>query len=303
MKGRSVFMKRVSRQKELIIMTIPLIIYVFIFSYLPLRGWVMAFQRFRPGLAVQPWVGLYNFTFLFTDPRFFEATRNTLVMGVYNLALGTITAIVLALLINEIQFSIFKRVVQTISYLPHFLSWVIAVSLIGDFLSSTGILNQALMLFGFIDEPIIFLANRNQFWHIAAWSNVWKNVGWSTIIYLAAITSINPEEYESAELDGAGRFAKMRHITLPGIKSTILVLLIMSVGWVLNIGFELPFLMMNDLTRPVAETIDIYVIRYGINIGNFSLATAAGMFRTVVSIVLITAANQLSKGLAKESLV
>jgi len=265
----------------------------------------MAFQRFRPGTAMfdQEWVGLHHFRFMFSDPRFIDATRNTLIMGVYNLALGTITAIALALLINEIRFMRFKRVVQTISYLPHFLSWVIAVSLISDFLSSTGILNQVLMFFGFIDEPVIFLAHRNYFWHIAAWSNVWKSVGWNTIIYLAAITSINPEEYESAELDGAGRFAKMRHVTLPGIKSTILVLLIMGVGWVLNVGFELPFLMMNDLTRPAAETIDIYVIRYGINIGNFSLATAAGMFRTVISIILITAANQLSKGLAKESLV
>jgi len=263
----------------------------------------MAFQRFRPGHRVQEWVGLDNFTFMFTDSRFWFSVRNTLVMGIINMVLGFVTAIILALLINEIRFGKFKRVVQTISYLPHFLSWVIAVSLIGDFLSGQGILNQVLMFFGFIDEPIIFLAHRNYFWHIVGWSNVWKSVGWNTIIYLAAITAINPEEYESAELDGAGRFAKMRHVTLPGIKSTILVLLIMSVGWVLNVGFELPFLMMNDLTRPVAETIDIYVIRYGINLRNFSLATAAGMFRTVISIVLITMANQLSKRLAKESLV
>jgi len=303
MEGRSVFMKRVLRQKELIIMTIPLIIYVFIFSYLPLRGWVMAFQRFRPGRAAQEWVGLEHFRFLFSDSRFWLTIRNTLAMGVINLVLGFVTAIGLALLINEIGQKTFKRVVQTISYLPHFLSWVIAVSLIGDFLSGSGILNQVLMFFGIIDQPIIFLAHREYFWTIQGLSNVWKSVGWNTIIYLAAITAINPEEYESAELDGAGRFAKMRHITLPGIKSTIIVLLIMSVGWVLNIGFELPFLLMNDLTRPVAETIDIYVLRYGMSLGNFSLATAAGMFRTVVSIILITAANQFSKQFAKESLV
>jgi len=172
-----------------------------------------------------------------------------------------------------------------------------------DFLSSGGILNMAMLRFGIIDQPIIFMAESRYFWWVIGWASVWKSVGWNTIIYLAAMTAIDPELYESADLDGAGRFAKMRHITLPGIKSTILVLLIMSIGWILNAGFEMQFLMMNDLTRDVAQTLDIFVIRYGIALGNFSLATATGMFRTVVSIVLLTTANQLSKRFAKESLV
>jgi len=307
MQGRSAFMKKAFRQWELILMALPIMIYVFIFNYLPLRGWVMAFQRFRPALAAagqpQEWVGFEHFRFLFTDRRFGEIMRNTLAMSFINLVLGFVTAIGLALLINEIRRQGFKRVVQTISYLPHFLSWVIAASLIGDFLSGNGILNQFLMWLGVTDQPIIFLANPRNFWGIIGLSNVWKSVGWNTIIYLAAITSIDPALYESADLDGAGRFAKMRHVTLPGIKSTILVLIIMNVGWILNAGFELQFILMNDLTRPMAETLDIFVVRYGINRNNFSLATAAGMFRTVVSIIMITAANQLSKRIARESLV
>lgn len=299
------FRQKAFRQKELIIMALPIVIYVFIFSYLPLRGWIMAFQDFRPGHATQEWVGLRHFRFLFTYPQFGRVMVNTLGMSLINFVLGFITAISLALLINEIRFNRFKRFVQTVSYLPHFLSWVIAASLIGDFLSSTGILNQMLMSLGVIDSPVIFLANSSRwsFWNIIGWSNVWKSVGWNTIIYLAAITSIDPALYESADLDGAGRFAKMRHVTLPGIKSTIIVLLIMNVGWILNAGFELQFILMNDLTRPVAETLDIFVLRYGIAMQNWSIGVAAGMFRTVFSIVLITLANQASKRIAKESLI
>ena len=303
MQTRSPFVRKIFRQWELIAMILPIMIYVFIFNYVPLRGWAMAFQRFRPHRDVQEWVGLDHFRFLFSDDLFFQVMVNTLAMSVLNLVAGFISAIMLALLINEIRRNGFKRVVQTISYLPHFLSWVIAASLIGDFLSGAGILNQVLMWLGIIDQPIIFLANPDNFWAINTLSNVWKSVGWNTIIYLAAISSIDPALYESADLDGAGRFAKMRHVTLPGIKSTILVLLIMNAGWVLHAGFELQLILMNDLTRPRAETLDIFVIRFGIQMANFSLATAAGMFRTVVSIVLLFMANQLSKRFARESLV
>jgi putative aldouronate transport system permease protein len=159
------------------------------------------------------------------------------------------------------------------------------------------------MFLGVNSEPDLFLGNANYFWWVVGWSNVWKSVGWNTIIYLAAITSIDPELYESAEIDGAGRFARMFHITLPGIKSTILVLLIMNMGWILNAGFEIQYLLANGMTWETAETIDTFVIRYGIRQRNYSLATALGMFKTVVSIILIGAANQLSKRFAQESLV
>jgi putative aldouronate transport system permease protein len=277
--------------------------YVFIFQYLPLRGWAMAFQDFRPGRTNHEWVGFRHFQFLFAEERFYRVLRNTIAMSFINLVLGFVCAIFLALMINEIKQRGLKRVVQTISYLPHFLSWVIACSMISDFLSSTGILNMLLMNLGIIESPIIFLANADSFWWIVGWGTVWKSVGWNTIIYLAAITSIDPELYESAELDGAGRFARIRHITLPGIKSTILVLLIMNIGWILNAGFEVQYLLGNALTWSRAETIDVFVIRFGIAMGNYSLGTALGMFKTVVSIVLITLANQISKRIASESLV
>lgn len=302
-KTRSRLLTKIIRQRELFFMSIPLLIYVFIFYYWPLKGWLMAFQRYRPGRTEHPFVGLEHFKFLFSDSQFYKIMRNTLGMSVINLVLGFVCAIFLALMINEIRQTKFKRVVQTISYLPHFLSWVIACSLIAELLSSSGIINLALMKLGIIDQPILFLGKAEYFWWVVGWSNVWKSVGWNTIIYLAAITSIDPELYESAELDGAGRFQRMLHITLPGIKSTILVLVIMNIGWILNAGFELQYLLMNGLTMDVAETIDIYVVRFGIGLGNYSLGTALGIFKTVVSIVLIAGANQISKRFAQESLV
>jgi len=312
-------LRKFIHQKAFLFMTIPIIVYVFIFNYLPLTGWAMAFQDYVPGRGEQDWVGFDQFRFMFNgfsenpvrdlpgytffDNLFYRVMRNTLAMSVINLVLSFSTAIFLALMINEVRQKVFKRVVQTISYLPHFLSWVIAASIISAFLAGDGILNQILMFLGITDEPILFRGQKENFWWIIGWGNVWKSVGWNTIIYLAAITSIDPELYESAELDGAGRFAKMRHITLPGIKSTILVLLIMSIGWILNAGFEPQYLLGNVLVRDYSETIDIAVLRYGIENFNYSLATALGMFKTVVSIILITGANQLSKRIAKESLV
>jgi len=284
-------------------MVIPLMIYVFIFSYLPLKGWAMAFQFFKPGRKVQQWVGFDQFKFLFSDQAFFRIMRNTLGMSIINLVFGFVFAIFLALMMNEIRQKLFKRVVQTISYLPYFLSWVIAASMIAEFLSSNGTLNSLLMALGVIKEPNIFLGNPDYSWWVVGWSNVWKRVGWDTIIYLAAITSIDPELYESAELDGAGRFGKMLHITLPGIKSTILALVIMNIGWILNAGFDIQYLLSNGMTKNAIDTIDVFVIRYGMEQRNYSLATALGIFKTVVSIVLIAGANQLSKRFAQESLV
>lgn len=302
-KKKSSLSKKIVNQWELFVMIIPVMVYVFIFSYMPLKGWAMAFQNFKPGRTKHEWVGLKHFIFLFSDERFFRVMKNTLAMSFINLVLGFVCAIFLAMMINEIQNKIFKRIVQTISYLPHFLSWVIACSMIAEFLSSSGIFNTILLRLGIINSPIIVLSNPDSFWWVVGWGSVWKSVGWNTIIYLAAITSIDPELYESAELDGAGRFARIWHITLPCIKSTILVLLIMNIGWILNAGYEVQYLLGNTLTWDKAETIDVFVMRYGLGMGNYSLGTALGMFKTVVSIVLITLANQASKRFAEESLV
>jgi len=290
-------------QKALFLMIIPIMIYVFIFSFLPLAGWQMSFQFFQPGEEIQPWVGFQHFEIFFTRGDFQRVMTNTLVMSMINLVLGFTTSIFLALMINEIRLKKTKRVIQTISYLPHFLSWVVAFSIIEQFLKGDGILNDLMLNLGIWNERRLILAEPDSFWMMLGLSNVWKSVGWNTIIYLAAMTAIDPELYESAEIDGAGRFGKMFNITLPGIKSTILVLLIMSIGFALNAGFEAPLLLQNVMTRPRAENIDLNVFFQGIQQQNHSLATAVGMFRTVVAIILITIANQASKRFAKESLV
>jgi len=290
-------------QKALFLMIIPVMIYVFIFNFLPLAGWQMSFQFFQPAADVHPWVGFQHFENFFTRGDFQRVMTNTLAMSMINLVLGFTTSIFLALMINEIRLRNTKRIIQTISYLPHFLSWVVAAGIIEQFLKGDGILNDLMMSLGFWEERRLILAEPDSFWMMLGLSNVWKSVGWNTIIYLAAMTAIDPELYESAEIDGAGRFGKMFHITLPGIKSTILVLLIMSIGFALNAGFEAPLLLQNVMTRPTAENIDLNVFFQGIQEQNHSLATAVGMFRTVVAIILITLANQASKRFAKESLV
>jgi len=227
------------------------------------------------------------------------ALRNTIAMGLINLVLHFITAIALALFLNELRARLFKRFVQTISYLPHFLSWIIVCGLIASMLSmDDGIINNMLMAIGLIDSPVHWLGEPGYFWGIVGVSNVWKSMGWNSIIYLAAMTAIDPALYEAAAADGCGRFRRMWHITLPGIKSTILVLLILNAGWILNASFEIPYILGNSgLVRDVSETIDIFVLRRGFgsrSVIGYSYGTAAGMFKTVVSLVLVFFVNKIS---------
>lgn len=295
----------IKKQKSLVLMSIPFIIYVLIFCYAPLVGWVMAFQNFKPakGLFNQVWVGLDQFKFLFSDPTFFNVIRNTLAMSLINLTLSFACSIGFALLLNEVKNVLSKKFVQTVSYLPHFLSWIIVTGIVAEVLSpETGIINQVLVWFNIIEKPINFFADTKYFWGIVGFANVWKEVGWGSIIYLAAITSINPDLYEAAEIDGAGRFNKMLHVTLPGIKPTIFILLLINIGNILNAGFEVQYLLGNGLIQQVSQTIDIFVLKYGISLGNYSLATAAGIFKSVISIVLIFLANKLAKSMGEERL-
>jgi len=305
-KIRNPFIKTLIKQRQLILISLPFFVYVFLFSYLPLAGLVMAFQNFRPranmGRFDYEWVWFAHFERLFADPHFWRVMRNTLAMGSINLVLSFITAIGFALLLNELRFVMFKRVVQTISYLPHFLSWIIVTGLIFTTLSmEDGIINEVLSILGM--DRIHFLGRPNYFWWIVGISHVWKSMGWNTIIYLATIASIDPGLYEAAEIDGAGRFRRAWHITLPGIKSTTIILLILNLGWILNAGFEVQFLLGNGIVADVSETIDIFVLRRGISRGNFSLATAAGMFKSVVSVILIGACNYVSGKLGEEQVV
>lgn len=296
----------IKNQNQLIWMSVPLMLYIILFAYVPVWGWTMAFQNYKPGKSFgeQEWVGLKQFKFLFTDDNFLRVLRNTLAMGIINLVLGFVTAIVLALLLNEIKNVFWKRTVQTISYLPHFLSWIIVTGIVATSLSiNDGIINIVLMKLNLIDEPILWLSEGKYFWGIVGASHVWKEVGWNTIIYLAAIASIDPALYEAAEIDGANRYKKMLYVTLPGIKATIVILMIMSIGHVLEAGFEVQYLLGNGLVVDWSETIDIFVLKYGLAQGNYSLATAGGIFKTVVSVTLLLMANWTAKKLGEERLL
>lgn len=280
------------------------VVYGFVFCYLPLGGWIMAFQDYKPreGLLHSSFVGLAKFKQLFSDATFIKVIRNTLAMGVLNLVFTFVMAIVFAILLNEVRAKWGKKSVQTISYLPHFLSWIIVTGILRDILSGTGIVNEFLMKAGIIDQTINFFAHPGYFWWIVAFANVWKETGWNAIIYLSAITSIDPSLYEAASMDGAGRWAKIRHIILPGIKPTMMILLLMNVGNVLNAGFEIQYLLGNGLVQDVSQTIDIYVLKWGISQGDYAIGTAAGIFKSVVSIVLIVVANQVAKHTGDERL-
>lgn len=299
--------KRFIAQKDLIIMVVPCMILTFVFCYWPLSGWIMAFENYKPfkGYLGSTFVGLDWFKFLINDPTFWNAFRNTLAMSIMNLIAGFIFPITFALLLNEIRNMGFKRITQTISYLPHFLSWIIVCSLISGILStSDGTLNNVLMKLGFIHKPILWLGVPKYFWWVNTFSNVWKEMGWNSIIYLAAMTTIDPALYESCEIDGGNRFTKIWHITLPGIRNTIIVLLVMNIGWLLTTGFEVPYLLGNrGLVLDVSQTIDIYVLKYGIANGNYSLATAAGIFKSVISIALVAGANYMSGKFDEEALL
>ena len=296
--------KEIKRQKFLLICSALFVIYGIMFYYLPLGGWIMAFQNYKPkdGLLHSAFVGLDKFKFLFTDAVFLRVIRNTLAMGVLNLVTSFIMAIVFAILLNEITSRIWKKSVQTISYLPHFLSWIIVTGIMHDALSTTGIINEILMKLHLINTEINFFAHQKYFWPIVAFANLWKETGWNAIIYLAAITAIDPCLYEAASIDGAGRWAKIKYITLPGIKPTIMILLLMNVGNVLNAGFEVQYLLGNGLIKSVSDTIDIYVLTWGISQNDFSLGTAAGIFKSAVSIALILVANFAAKRMGEERL-
>lgn len=287
-------------------MSIPIFLYVLLFSYVPLWGWTMAFQNFRPSKTFfqQDWVGLRWFKFLFSDPVFLRSVRNTIMMSLINTSLGFISAIAFSLLLNEIRTIMFKRMIQTISYLPHFLSWVIVTGLVATMLSvEGGAINELLMWTGLIKEPVLWLSKPEYFWGIIGGTYVWKEVGWNSIIYLAAISGIDPTLYEAAEIDGCHRFHKMWHITLPSIKPTIIILLIISIGHILDAGFEMQYLLRNGLVQDVSDTIDIYVLMFGLQRSNYSLATAAGLFKNVVNISLIFIANEIAKRAGEERLI
>jgi putative aldouronate transport system permease protein len=285
-------------------MSVPFVIWLIIFRYVPIWGWTMAFQDFRPHLSFfeQRWVGFRHFRELFNAPLFYTALRNTLGMSILGLIFGTLSALGFAILLNEVRFYYFKRFTQTVSYLPHFVSWVVVANIVTSLLSINGPLNEILVSARVIKEPVNFMLRPEFFWWVVVFTDVWKSTGWNAIIYLAAMTGIDSQLYEAAEIDGANRLQCIRFITLPSISGTIFILLILNIGNLVNIGFERQFLLGNAVVYNRALVIDWYALEFGIGLFRFSFGTAIGIFKSVVSITLLLTANYLVKRYSKAKL-
>ncbi|MFI2565711.1 ABC transporter permease [Paenarthrobacter sp. NPDC018779] len=282
--------------KWLYLLLLPGVLYFAIFRYGPMYGVSIAFKDYVPFLGVNgsPWVGFTNFTDFFANPDFPRLLANTLILAFLNLGIAFPLTIVLALLLNEVRLSILKRTVQTLVYIPHFLSWTIVASLsFLLFALDIGPLFQ--FVNGLFGTNVDILSDPNWFRPLIVLQEIWKNTGWGTIIFLAALATVDQDQYEAAVIDGAGRFRRVWHITLPGIRSTIIVMLILAIGQMLNTGFEQIYLMTNALNRSVADVFDTYVYFVGITQGAYSYSTAVGLFKSLVGIVLIFGTNWLSK--------
>ena len=287
-------------------MSIPFVIWVFVFHYVPVWGWIMAFQNYRPGLPFfeQEWIGLetlpgsvYRSLFLYRHAQHVGDELDGTCGRIY-------AADFFAIMLNELRGSLFKRTVQTVAYLPHFVSWVVVAGIVIKLLSiDRGAVNEWLLWLGIIDQPIPFMAKEKWFWWIVTAADAWKETGWNSIIFLAAIAGIDPELYEAARVDGAGRWRQIWHITLPGIRSVIFVLMILSIGNLISIGFEKQFLLSNPLVREYAEVLELYALNYGIGLARFSYGTAIGIFNSVISVTLLFIANGLFKRYANESVM
>lgn len=303
---KSSFWRDLMKEKTLLFMAIPFVLYKLLFHYVPISGWIIAFMNYRPARSIfdQQWVGWQQFEMLFEDPIFYEVLRNTLAMNVIKLFLGMIFSILLALMLNEVRNLLFKKFTQTVSYLPYFISWVVAAGLVLNILSvDGGIINEVLLRLNIIDKPIMFMGIPELFWWVIGATHVWKTVGYGAIIYLASMTSISPSLYEAATIDGASRLQRIWYITLPGIKPVIIILLIMNIGMLMNDGFEQIYLLMNGRVINYARVFTIFELDYGIKMMRFSFATAVGIFRSVVSIVLVFSANFIAKRMGQERLI
>ncbi len=293
--------KRLWRNRWLYVMVLPGILFFIIFKYIPMFGLAIAFQDYKPfkGVGGSEWVGFEHFERLFTEPDFLTILVNTLLLFGMNLLFFFPVPIILALMLNEVRLSFFKRTFQTLVYLPHFMSWVIIVSISFVMLTSDGgIINELLVYFGF--EKINFLLSPEWFRPMYIIQVIWREAGWGTIIYLAAIASVDPQLYEAARMDGAGRLRQVWHITLPAIRSVIIILLILKIGDVLELGFEHVYLLLNSMNRDVAEIIDTYVYTAGLRQGQFSYSTAIGFFKSFIGLVLVVLANKLAKKMGEE---
>ncbi|MCR8635290.1 ABC transporter permease subunit [Paenibacillus sp. N5-1-1-5] len=293
--------KGLARDKVLYLLMLPGLLFFLIFKYVPMWGVIISFQDYSPylGMLGSPWVGFDHFTRFFANPDFWLLFRNTMMISLLSLVFFFPVPIVMSLLLSEVKHRVFKRVVQSIVYLPHFLSWVVVVGITFLLFSqSSGIVNLVLEFIGF--SRVDFLSNPNWFWGMLTAQNIWKETGWGTIIFLAAIAGVDPQLYEAAKIDGANRLRQTWHITLPAIRSVIIILLILRIGQIMDVGFEQVFLMMNGAVSEVSDVFETYVYRVGIQGGQLSYSTAVGLFKSFIGLVLVIGANRLAKRFGEE---
>ena len=288
-------LKTMRKHYWLYIMCIPGLAFFILFRYFPMWGILIAFQDFNifRGFSASPWVGFKHFTNFFNSPNFAPLMTNTLLLSFYSIIFAFPAPIILALFLNELRSKVFKRTIQTMVYVPHFISWVIVASISFMLLNSTGPINGLFGLFG--RSPVAFLTSVGTFRPIIIIQTIWKESGWGTIVFLAALSNVDVEQYEAAIVDGAGRFQQVWHITLPAIKPTIVILFILQMGNVLDNGFDQIFLMSNAGNRSVSDVLDTFTYREGIINGMFSYTTAIGLFKSVIGIILIMGSNKLAK--------
>lgn len=284
------------------LLVLPVLIYLFIFAYRPMIGLRIAFMDFRPrlGLADSPWVGFENFQKFFNDVYFGRLIRNTFSISLLNILFGFPAPIILALMINEVMNTKFKRTVQTITYMPYFISLVVVASLVRTYTQSDGIFSQIAMRFG--GQAQNYLMQAKYFYPIYILSDIWQNIGWNSIIYLAVLTSIDQDQYEAAMIDGASRFQKMIHVTLPNLLPTVMILFILRMGGVLNVGFEKVLLLYSEGIYSVADVISTYTYRRGIINADYSYGAAVGLFNSIVNVCFLMATNRISRYFTESSL-
>ncbi|MCM3717729.1 ABC transporter permease subunit [Fictibacillus phosphorivorans] len=293
------FFKDFKNQWELQSMIIPGLVFMIIFSYIPMYGLLIAFKQYTAldTFSSAPWVGLENFRIILTDKFFWEAMINTVAISLMKLAIGFVAPIILAIMIYELHDGPVKRFMQTISYLPHFLSWIVLGGMLITWFSTTGLLNQTLIAAGILDKPQNYLLDAGKYWWIATLSDIWKEVGWGTILYLAVMSKIDPTYYEAAKIDGANRLKQIWHITIPSMKYIINLNLILAISGIFGSNFDQTLVLMNTQNQEKAEVLSTYVYRIGMTQGDFSYATAVGLGMSVVSLILLLGAHKVTKRL------
>ncbi len=293
-KDRVFSVRRLRMDWPLYVMMLPPVLLVFLFHFIPLFGIVISFQKYLPlkGILKSKWIGLTNFRTLFAMPGFFMAIRNTLTMSVWKIVLGIIVPVSFTLLLNEIASSKVKRGVQTLIYLPHFISWILLAGIFTRLLSSTGPVNKLIKLLG--GSPVIFLGDNKWFPFTMIFTHIWKEFGYGTIVYLAAVAGVNPDLYEAAQIDGAGHWKQLLHVTLPSIAPIIVLMSVLALGNILNAGFDQVFNLYNTVVYESGDILDTLVYRIGFGSGQFGLSAAAGLFKSLVSCLLVVVSYRVA---------